>query len=676
MQRIYILIFLLCCKNIQGQDYKKILIPYPQACSFNEARFPVSVGFTVTVSGHPDKRIYGAATRMLTRLKGRTGLFITRQEVLSADGAPASGLHIRVARAANNVLGEDESYHLVITADGVTLNAETDLGAIRGLETVLQLLQAGNGYYYLPGCVIDDAPRFPWRGLLIDVGRHFMPVGVIKRNIDGMAAVKMNVLHLHLTEDQGFRIECKTFPKLHELGSVGEYYSQDQIRDLLHYAGERGIRIVPEFDMPGHTSSWFAGYPELASAPGPYHVEHRLGVMDPVMDPARESTYTFIDAFLGEMSKLFPDEYIHIGGDENNGKQWNGNAAIQLFMQEHSIHSNNELQAYFNRRLLAITEKYGKKMIGWDEIMQPGIPTSAIIQSWRGMEGLATAAKAGYAVILSSGYYIDLNFPASDHYLTDPLPDSLHLTMPQRKLILGGEATMWSEMVTWETIDSRIWPRTAAIAERLWSDASVNDVPNMYAKLERISPQLEELGLTHEKNVDMFLRRLAGNENVPALRAFTDVLEPIKDYGLIDYAGYTTGSPFTKIVDAVRPDAKVARDFNTLARNFAANTKDAVTEKRIRQWLLQWKDNHLALQSAFRRYPAIQEVETLSRDLSVISVSGLEALDYIRMKKQPPLLWRNRVENNLKQASRPRGMTEIMVVTGIRKLVETANGYF
>ena len=237
MERIYLLFFCCAVKIYQAQDYKKILIPYPQACSFNGAKFMVNEGFTISVSGQPGKRIYSAATRMLTRLKGRTGLFITQQEVVHGAGMPASGLLIRVTRAANNILGEDESYHLVLTVDGIMLNAETDLGAIRGLETILQLLQAGNGYYYLPGCIIDDAPRFPWRGLLIDVDRHFMPVDVIKRNIDGMAAVKMNVLHLHLTDDQGFRIECKAFPKLHELGSEGEYYSQEQIRDLLHYAG-------------------------------------------------------------------------------------------------------------------------------------------------------------------------------------------------------------------------------------------------------------------------------------------------------------------------------------------------------------------------------------------------------------------------------------------------------
>ena len=227
---------------------------------------------------------------------------------------------------------------------------------------------------------------------------------------------------------------------------------------------------------------------------------------------------------------------------------------------------------------------------------------------------------------------------------------------------------MWSEMVTRETIDSRIWPRTAAIAERLWSDASVNNVSDMYDKLERISPNSKNSGLTHEKNVDMFLRRLAGNDHVALCALLQMCLNLVKDYGLIDYAGYTTGSPFTKIVDAVRPDSRVAREFNTLVRNFTANTKDTASERKIRQWLTLWKNNDALLKIAFKQYPAIQDVETLSRDLSVIAASGLEALDYIRLKKKTPALWRDRVERELKQASRPRGMTEIMVVTGIRKL--------
>src|SRR5262249_10436465 len=168
----------------------------------------------------------------------------------------------------------------------------------------------------------------------LDVGRHFMPVELIKRELDGMAAVKLNVLHWHLTEDQGFRVECRKYPKLHQMGSDGLFYTQDQIRDVISYARDRGIRVVPEFDMPGHSTSWFVGYPELASAPGPYQIERTWGIMDPAFDPTREEVYTFIDGFIGEMAGLFPDDYIHIGGDESNGEHWKKNSAIQAFMRE------------------------------------------------------------------------------------------------------------------------------------------------------------------------------------------------------------------------------------------------------------------------------------------------------------------------------------------------------
>ena len=181
----------------------------------------------------------------------------------------------------------------------------------------------------MPAISIDDSPRFPWRGLMIDVSRHFIPLDVLKRNLDGMAAVKLNVFHWHLSDNQGFRVESKKFPKLHELGSDGLYYTQDEVRDLIAYARERGIRVVPEFDMPGHSTAWFVGYPELASGPGPYEIERKWGVFDPAMDPTREETYKFLDEFIGEMARLFPDQFFHIGGDEVNGKQWDANPKIQ-----------------------------------------------------------------------------------------------------------------------------------------------------------------------------------------------------------------------------------------------------------------------------------------------------------------------------------------------------------
>ncbi|HEY4786801.1 MAG TPA: family 20 glycosylhydrolase, partial [Bacteroidales bacterium] len=481
----------LICANSQ----ENVVIPSPKEYRSTGSRFLITDSFSVSVSAPENSRIHTAVERMLRRIKGRTGLFINQYK--ASGKVTKACMQIIADKTAENKLGEDESYSLTIDSNHIFLKSAMDLGALHGIETLLQLLQNDSSGYYFPACIINDSPRFAWRGLLIDVGRHFIPIDVIKHNIDGMAAVKMNVLHLHLTEDQGFRIECKTFPKLHQLGSEGQYFTQEQIKDIIAYADERGIRVLPEFDIPGHTSSWFAGYPELASGSGPYSVEDKFGVLLPAMNPANESTYQFLDTFFKEMTALFPDEYMHIGGDENNGKEWDANPAIQEFKLKNNLPDNNALQAYFNRRILDILTKYGKKMVGWDEIMQPQLPKNILIHSWR-KDGLIQAIKNGFPVILSKGYYIDLMQPAEVYYKTDPLPDSLALTEDQKKLVLGGEATMWSEMVTEETIDSRIWPRTIAIAERLWSPANITDVASMYKRLDRVSIQLEELGLAHE----------------------------------------------------------------------------------------------------------------------------------------------------------------------------------
>src|SRR5438876_2946867 len=232
---------------------------------------------------------------------------------------------------------EAESYDQEFRASGAKLTAATPLGALNGLQTFLQLVAATPKGFAAPGITIHDKPRFVWRGLMIDSSRHFVPLDVLKRNLDGMSAVKLNVLHWHLSDNQGFRVESKKFPKLHELGSDGLYYTQEEVRDVIAYARERGIRVVPEFDIPGHSTAWFVGYPELASGPGPYQIERRWGIFDPAIDPTQEKTYKFLDEFIGEMAKLFPDQYFHIGGDEVNGKQWDANPKIQQFMRAHGI---------------------------------------------------------------------------------------------------------------------------------------------------------------------------------------------------------------------------------------------------------------------------------------------------------------------------------------------------
>ncbi len=653
-------------------QYETRLIPYPEKATFSEGKFLLTRSFSVSIQGNYDERIYSAVNRFLQRMDGRTGLFFNR--FISKDNNQNNATFIvQINRPGNIKLNENESYSLNLTPEKIILKAETDLGAIYGLETLLQLLSANETGYYFPAGNVEDKPRFAWRGLMIDVGRHFLPVDVIKRNIDGMVTVKMNVLHLHLTEDQGFRIESKVYPKLHQLGSDGQYFTQEQIRDIIQYANERGVRVVPEFDIPGHSTSWFVGYPELASAPGPYSIERRFGVMDPTIDPTKESTYEFLDKFLGEMCQLFNDDYLHIGGDENNGKQWNKNPDIQAFKQQNNLADNHALQAYFNRRLLTILEKYGKKMIGWDEIMQPDLPKSAVIQSWRGKSGLTAAAIAGYQVLLSNGYYIDLMYPARDHYLNDPLPQGIDLNEEQKKFILGGEATMWSEIVTWETVDSRIWPRTAAIAERLWSPANVANVENMYKKLDIISIQLEEHGLTHRKNIDMILRRLCQSEDISTLQTLVKIIEPVKAY---ERAGsknvpYRSLSPFTRIVDAAQADAPEAKKFNSQVEQFLMKPDKENKEKLI-ALTNEWTKNNKLLKPVIAINPVLKEIEPVLTDIDNCAVIATEASNLIVKKKKPAATWVTHAKETIANAKKHKADVELAFLPGIEKLVEYA----
>src|SRR4029078_7789167 len=249
------------------------------------------------------------------------------------------------------------------------------------------------------------------------------------------------------------------------------------------------------------------------------------------------------------MAALFPDSYFHIGGDEVNGKQWDANPQIQDFKRSHGLKSNDELQAYFTKRVEKIVSPLHKKMVGWDEILTPGMPNNIVIQSWRGQDSLAAAAKQGYRGLLSSGYYIDLMWSAARHYAVDPMSGATaDLTPEEKQHILGGEATMWSEYVGPETIDSRIWPRTAAIAERLWSPQNIRDVDDMYRRLNGITVQLEELGLTHERNVDVLLRRLAGQKEIGSLKLLVSQVEPVKEYRRGEQRASTMLSPLTGFV--------------------------------------------------------------------------------------------------------------------------------
>lgn len=650
------------------------LMPLPAKYSLHSSACRITPRFSIAIQGKFNSSIYSEASRFFQRLSERTGIFFPTWRVTPASKYVSGGLQMQVSRAGQLVLGEDESYHLQVADSGILIMATTDIGAIRALETLLQLLGSDAKGYFFRGANIEDAPRFPWRGLLISQPYHFMPMDVIKRTLDAMAAVKMNVLHFYISDDQGYRIESKVYPRLHEMASEGQYFTQEQVKEMITYAHQRGIRVIPEVDLPGHSTAILYAYPHLASVKRDYHLQDHWGVFDPTIDPTRESTYQFLDSLLTEVASLFPDAYFHIGGDENTGRDWQRNPAILQFMRDRGMKTTLALQNYFNKRVINIIRKSGKIAIGWDEVLmkelpdstakqyfeeekflsliEPDVPKELVIQSWRGMEALISSASNGYKSILSKGYYIDLVQPASYHYLTDPIPNRNELIIPdseanlnrfesdiiqkikkgirlltdeQEKLILGGEATMWTEHVTAETIDSRIWPRTAAIAERLWSPPHVRDVTDMYRRMDILSIQLEALGCTHIKNPEMMLRRLANQQDVSCLSKVVQYLEPVQGYQRNKLDNFTRFSPYTLLADIAVPDQKAVRDLTKRFGEYAKAT-DTAWKEEVRQLLKEWIVNDSAVQQIAAPIPALADIAVHSSRLRALASLGLAIL--------------------------------------------------
>src|SRR5213082_325456 len=673
------LLFFLCAlllpKSAGAQQPALNLLPVPASVQAGTGSLRVDSSFSVALTGHTEPRLERAVERFLQQLARQTALPLNLKPAKS----PQATLVVHTDHASREIqeVGEDESYILEVASAGAKLTAPTPLGAMHGLQTFLQLVDVSSDGFASPAVTIQDQPRFPWRGLMIDCSRHFIPLEVIRRNLDGMEAVKMNVFHWHLTDNQGFRVESKKFPKLHEMGSDGFYYTQDEVRDLIAYARDRGIRVVPEFEMPGHSTAMFVAHPELASGPGPYQIERHWGVMDPAFDPTNEQTYKFLDQLIGEMAKLFPDQFFHIGGDEVNGKQWDANPKIQEYMRAHGIKNNQALQAYFSKRLQPIVARHGKSMIGWDEIFDPSLPKDITIQSWRGQASLAAAAKQGYRGLLSNGYYLDLGWSAARHYAVDPVSgDAANLSTEEKQRILGGESCMWAEYVNPENVDSRIWPRNAAIAERLWSPQEVRDPASMYARLDSVSARLEWLGLTHRTVSRHMLQRLAGSSSSAefgALRTLADVIEPVKDYtrGQTAPAEPTSATPMNRVVDAVPLESDAGRRFVEMVDQFVASAcHDPASEVRLRSQLTIWRDNDSILQPLAQRSFLVKEVAANSQDLSALGTMGLAALDSIATGQPAPDSWKAQQLAILEQIKKPKAQLLLIPAPAVQKLVE------
>ena len=642
------------------------LMPVPALRQFPGGRLPLAADFTAALAGAPNRRLDAALARFLVGFNRRTGF------ALDPAARAAAGATLTVACQAPGrefpALGDDESYTLDVTAAGIRLQAAETTGALRGLETLGQLLEAGGQGWFVPFAHIEDRPRFPWRGLLMDVSRHWEPVEVVRRTLDAMAAVKLNVFHWHLTDDQGFRIECKRFPKLTGLGSDGHFYTQEQARALIAYAADRGIRVLPEFDMPAHSTSWLVGYPELGSAPGPFALERGFGVFDNVLDPANEAVYRFLDGFLGEMAELFPDAYIHIGGDENPAHQWTNNPSIQAFMRAHGLADNHALQAYFNRRVAAILTRHGKKMMGWEEILNPALPDTIAVEAWLGIPAVNKIAQAGHDALLAAGYYLDLMWPASESYAVDPVPADTPLTADEQRRVLGGEACMWGERVNPATIDSRIWPRAAAIAERFWSPREVTSADDMYRRLERVSLDLEALGLEHRATPGRILRWLAGGDDTAPLATLMEAVEPRKGYGWQHSKNVFV--PMVYFVNAAPPESPLRRRLPAAVQELLAD-RPRFTARRddLAALFARWQQAEAGIAALERRSPLLDEIQPLAATLRQLGALGSQALDYLAAGVPAPAAWKQAQLALLEQAKPVRADLLFIVLDPLRDLV-------
>ncbi len=544
---------LLCCllslKTFSQTSNKPIAI-IPQ---------PVSVVKTAGQFLLPANVVIGAGTSaemlpVTTYLKNKIST-ATGKKVSIQSNASFTAIKLVLNKAGNPTIGK-EGYQLTITKKGIVIKANQPAGLFYGVQTLVQLLPkeiesktaVKNVSWTVPCVKITDYPRFGWRGLMFDVSRHFFTKQDVKQYIDAMVRYKYNLLHLHLTDDEGWRIEIKGLPRLTEVGAYnakrvgyfgtftapaateprtyGGFYTQEDIKELVQYAKEHFVNILPEIDVPGHSLAAVVSYPELSCTPGAenYHVRSGEEIMDwshgapPIamidntLCPANEKVYEFMDKVITQVAALFPFEYIHLGGDECPKNFWEKSEAVKGLMQKEGLKNMEEVQSYFEKRVEKIVESKGKKFMGWDEILEGGLAPDAVVMSWRGMKGGIQAAKMGHEVVMSPTTFAYIDYMQGDAaiesrvyatlrlqkaYQFEPVPDSV-----DAKLIKGGQANLWTEQVyNMRKAEYMTWPRGFAIAETLWSPKAVKNWDNFSSRVESQFPRMEEAEINYAPSI-------------------------------------------------------------------------------------------------------------------------------------------------------------------------------
>lgn len=509
------------------------VVPAPVSVEYGTGFFSVNAGTSIRLTTGEDADLLELATLLVEILSP-----YVEADIMIEAGGDVSTNSISLVLAPSVDLAS-EGYRLESETEGITILSGTHAGLFYGIQTLRQLiLPAG----IVPVVHIEDEPRFGYRGMHLDVGRHMFPVSFIKKYIDLLATYKFNRFHWHLTEDQGWRIEILKYPRLTEVGAyrretaveknfepLGEYigdgqpyggfFTQDEVREVVEYARQRHVTIIPEIEMPGHSVAALAAYPELACTPGPFEVSTYWGVRDDIYCPS-ERTFEFLEDVLTEVMELFPGEYIHIGGDEAPRVRWEQSALAQEVIRREGLADEDELQSYFIRRIERFLLDHGRRLIGWDEILQGGLAPEATVMSWRGMAGGIDAARQGHDVIMTPGSHLYFDHyqgsreleplaiggfsPLEKVYSFDPVPDEL--SAEEARHILGAQANVWTEyMKTSDYVEYMVAPRILALAEVVWSPREIRNWEGFVARLPRQYVLLEEMGINYRRPAETVL---------------------------------------------------------------------------------------------------------------------------------------------------------------------------
>jgi hexosaminidase len=567
------------CRSEKPDPGRYPVIPFPQELEAGSGSFVLGEGTRIVLFAGEDPELRAILDRWAEDVRAATSLPLP--VVFDAGGEDTDAILVHLEEGGDGIgtaavpAGQGlpgiaaESYKLDVRRGGVTLEASALPGIFYGLETLGQLIATGENDsspgFAIPAVGIDDAPRFRYRGMHLDVGRHFFPVSFVKRYLDFLAAYKMNVFHWHLTEDQGWRIEILGFPRLTEVGScraetileknfdpyIGDgtpycgFYTQDEIREVVEYARKRFITVIPEIEMPGHSVAALAAYPELACTPGPFEVSTRWGVTEDIYCP-KEETFAFLEEVLTEVMALFPSPYLHIGGDEAPKDRWEESEIAQEVILREGLADEDELQSWFARRIESFLNAHGRNLVGWDEILEGGLAPNATVMSWRGTAGGTDAARQGHDVIMTPNSYVYLDYyqgdtiqeplaiggfsPLEKVYAFEPVPQDL--SRREVAHILGAQGNVWTEyMATTEYVEYMILPRMLALSEVVWSPRDVRDWGSFFLRLPAHLTRLDGMGANY-RIPDVF--GLEGDQLTLADTVVVALAAPVED-GAIRY---------------------------------------------------------------------------------------------------------------------------------------------